>query len=219
MTTHGYYYDAFISYPHDKKYKDWVTKIFCNILILSVRETLGKSPNFFIDRDAVHCGDDLPHRLQQGLARAKVLIPVWGVAYFESEWCKRECAAMLQREEQIMGEMPDSPLKLIFPVQLYDGSHTPELLKNRVYFDCTKYNKSNPVFESSQGYNDLEDYIMDKVTGLVEQIRRIEYWNDGWEHNLYMDKAYKKFKDRLKITSRNGNDTSHQMLHIPLAGR
>lgn len=114
-----YEYDAFVSYPHDEPVGTWVRNIFVPLLRPYLRNALGRPENLFLDEDTIAPGAAWPQRIRRALACSRCLIPVLSIEYFYSEWCLRECAVMLLREQRFGYRTTQTPDGLICPVLVF----------------------------------------------------------------------------------------------------
>lgn len=120
----SYTYDIFISYKRDPEANLWIKDHFEPLLIHSVGLELGRSPTIFRDNRLAE-GGSWPIDLGRALGCSKVLVSLWTKTYFHSDWCVREMAAMLEREQEIGYRSVSVPGVLVLPSVLHDCDPLP----------------------------------------------------------------------------------------------
>jgi len=88
-------YGLFVSYARADDGDGWVTR-----LVEAIGEVVGPDALFF-DRKEIRSMDDWRQRIHVGLNSARMMLAVVSPAYFQSEWCRRECEAYLEREQAL----------------------------------------------------------------------------------------------------------------------
>lgn len=199
----SYLYDVFISYPHEEKHRMWVHDIFLAEFKLRLNNSLhrGTPPEIYVDKERNTPGVAWPKMVRQAMTSSRIIIPIWSIDYFQSSWCRKECAVMFYREHQLEYRTLKNPYGLIVPVRLFDSEGYPPLAKEiqQLDLDCNDY---NGIFE---GYKRTEPYV--KLMGLIGQwansvaecIRRAPPWNPDWMTNEWIDEAIKEFEAKLEI--------------------
>src|SRR6185369_16891281 len=119
MRPSDYEFDLFLSYSHEGFSSQWVHNIFYDILEHRLTQALGRHPLIFLDRNGILSGDDWQRRIKNSLVSSKLLVPIWTINYFHSQWCRAECAVFCHREQQLRYRSIDNPSGLIHPVKLY----------------------------------------------------------------------------------------------------
>lgn len=182
-----YVHDLFLSYPHQDEHKTWVREIFVGILKLYLTEELGRPVNIFLDREDIHSGDAWPQRLKLALATSRILIPVWSIHYFNSDWCRAECSVMLYREERLGYRTLLNPSGLIHPVQLFDGKRYPLFARGIQSLDCTDYNLISDEYKKTPQYTELQRLVKRWVPDVAESIARAPKWMREWLEPDWID--------------------------------
>ena len=77
--------------------------------------------------------------LKSKVARSRVMVCLLSADYFQSEWCRREMALMLEREKHCGMEGLGYNYGLLIPVRLGDGDYFPDLAKRVQYQDFEHY--------------------------------------------------------------------------------
>ena len=136
-----YEHHVFISYAHGDLWTPYVRNIFAPRLNSYLEIEVGKlqnSPPVFSD-DQIQTGAYWDNVLKRKLARSTVMVCLFSAAYFQSKWCRREMALMLEREKQCGLEGHGDNYGLVIPVRLGDGDTFPELASRVQYQDFEKF--------------------------------------------------------------------------------
>ncbi|MEZ5589269.1 MAG: toll/interleukin-1 receptor domain-containing protein [Gammaproteobacteria bacterium] len=142
----NYEYHVFISYARGDLWTDWVKNIFAprlnGYLNIEVGQLRAGLPSVFYD-DQIKGGADWEAVLRRCLARSTIMISLFSAQYFQSEWCRREMALMLERQKQCgMGAETGENYGLVIPLRLGDGDHFPDMAKRAQVIDFEPY--ANP---------------------------------------------------------------------------
>ena len=189
-----YKYDVFISYPHEPDHHTWVHKYFLPKFRLYLRQDLGYDPQIYVDDDRLAPGATWPVNLKKALSRTRVLIPVWSIDYFISNWCKAECSVMLYREKALKmrtGEGDDDG-GLILPVRLFDGKGYPEFAQKIHSLDCNDFNNIAGNFEQTPNYFELVNVIKKWTPKVADRIRRSPEWSAEWTTEAWLDEPIRQ---------------------------
>ena len=158
-----YVWDIFISYPHQDHHRVWVLDIFLEDFKLYLRNELGRQVEVYVDKDGIKAGDSWPIVIKNALATSKILVPIWSVDYFLSEWCRRECAAIFHRERALGFRTGENEKGLILPISLFDGKKFPPFTKEIEWLDCTPFNRITPSYKTTPMYDALIDRLKEWV--------------------------------------------------------
>jgi hypothetical protein len=178
--TVDYVYDVFISYKRHSESRQWLVEHFQPLLEYHVGLELGWSPTFFRDDQDIEAGVTWPAALGQALGNARVLVPLWTRNYFHSEWCSRELATMLARENETGLRSAQRPGGLIVPVVLHDCEDlAPKLVPiHRVALtECynVRMRRDSPLSEK------LATYISTLIApSVAKAIREAPPWQSDW---------------------------------------
>lgn len=123
-----YEYDIFISYKRGREPERWIERHFQPLLEHYVGLELGRPPAIFRD-DRLEAGNTWPAELGIALGVSRVMVPLWTRTYFHSEWCSRELAEMLGREEETGRRSATQPIGLVIPAVLHDCEDLPPQLQ------------------------------------------------------------------------------------------
>jgi len=116
----GYLYDAFLSYS--RKDLPFVRELASQLAERRV--------GTWFDEEQIEVGDTIMERLQEGLCNSRYLIVCLSLNYKDSEWCKRELNAHLERE------IKERTVRVL-PVRLddYSDDEVPEFLFGKYAVD------------------------------------------------------------------------------------
>jgi len=187
-TINDYRYDIFISYPHQDQHKVWVLEIFLDMFKLYLCNALGEEPKIFVDeRRGIKAGDAWPERIKSELASSKVIVPIWSVNYFLSEWCKRECAVIFHRERELGYRTLENPGGLILPISLFDGKKFPPFASKIQWLDCTPFNRITQSYKTTQMYEALINKLEMWVEEVAVAINAAPIWKPEWRNKEWLD--------------------------------
>jgi hypothetical protein len=187
-----YKYDVFISYPHEEDHETWVHDIFLSNFGLYLTQELGRKPELFVDEKGIKPGQTWDLKLKEALAHSRLLVPIWSVNYFLSNWCRWECAVFLYREEKL-GYRKSKSDGLIHPVQLYDGKRYPKVARTIQWFGCEDHNVFNESYKKTESYSRLKDAIKQWVPDVAQSIDAAPPWNQDWIAQSWVDEAIDKW--------------------------
>jgi hypothetical protein len=175
-----YEYDVFLSYIHEKPCGTWVAEHFLPYFRPQLGNALGGRPaSIFYDRTGIHTGQKWPARLKQALSTSRCLVGIWSPRYFNSEWCRYECAVMRHREKELgfSGRNPDG---LIAGVRVHDGNFFPEFAKDSQYADFEDMFYDGPGFAKSEKYVEFQQKVKDLATDIATLISKVPPWSADW---------------------------------------
>jgi hypothetical protein len=175
-----YQHDIFVSYMHDAGMESWVHQHFIPFLRSFVGNALNRHINVFVDRSGIAAGDSWPVRLRSALAQSRCLVPIWSPLYFHSEWCRKELAVMLYREQQSGYRTILRPGGIVVPVNVFDGNFFPERAKQIQWLDLTKYWIVGDGFTKTERYVDFQDSLRDWANGVAAAIANAPAWQSDW---------------------------------------
>lgn len=116
-----YCWDIFISYAGDELRNRWIHQHFKPLLASYLKLELGRAADIYTDK-SIMTGQRFPRELAEGLARSRVLVPVFSRDYFCSEWCLHELDLMHARQ------CSAANADLIVPIRVHDGEMLPNEL-------------------------------------------------------------------------------------------
>lgn len=207
----GYVYDVFVSYPHEEQHRLWVHEFFLKGFRNFLRNELGREPRFYVDTEENDPGDAWPSRLMAALGHSRIVIPIWSVEYFNSNWCRAECAVMLYREKQLGLRSKLRPEGLILPVRLFDGSHYPKFARDIQSLDCTEYNIIYEYYKNTPQYFELQKLLRDSFAKKVAaRITGAPPWSADWLASEWLDDSVKQWVEDpdFKFPEKNFNAPS-----------
>ena len=184
-----YKFDIFISYPHEDDHETWVHDIFLGSFERYLTQELGRKPDLFVDERGIRPGQSWPLRLKEALAHSRLLVPIWSVNYFLSDWCRAECLCFLHREENL-GYRKSNSEGLIHPVQLYDGKRYPRIAQTIQWFECEEYNAFNESFKKTEPYSRLREAIKKWAPNVAQAIDAAPTWRQDWLTQTWFDEAH-----------------------------
>jgi hypothetical protein len=132
-------------------------------------------------------GDALPETIKSALARTRILVPIWSVDYFLSDWCRRECAVIFHRERELGYRTLDNSSGLILPISLFDGVKFPPFAKKIKYLDCTPFNRITPSYKTTPMYEALIKELVEWIPQVADAIRSAPSWTPEWQDKKWLD--------------------------------
>ena len=173
-----YEYDVFVSYKRDFPFGSWVHEHFLPFFSPFLASALNRaSVDIFVDTSAISTGDSWPRRLQRALGTSRCLVALWSPLYFNSAWCRRECAAMLRRERLLGFRTVENPAGLMLPICLFDGEHFPETTRSIQYGDCRKYFAVGEGFRKTELYVEFQKWMMAWVDDVARAVQTAPPWD------------------------------------------
>jgi hypothetical protein len=188
----GYKYDVFISYPHEPLHRKWVEEIFWDLFnVCLTNSTLGRRPQLFIDT-MIEPGDMWRATLREALARSRILVPIWSINYFDSEYCREECAIMLSRAERLGYSKQKEKGSLIVPIRFMDHEGYPAIANDFQQVDLREFSsireKNGAKMETLHGR-------LDKwVNGVAKKIVAAPPWNPIWLTDEWLTEPVERFE-------------------------
>lgn len=183
----SYQYDIFLSYNTEFPFGEWVRELLIPFLKPFIENTINREVKIFHDRDGILTGDSWSERLKSAIAHSRCMVAVWSPSYFNSEWCMKECAVMLNREEKLGYRTVGKPNGLIVPVCIFDGQHFPEFAKKIQYRDCRDYARVGEGFKRTTRYIEFQDSLIEWVPDIVESINGAPEWAEEWLTDEWLD--------------------------------
>jgi hypothetical protein len=164
-----------------------------------LRNSLYKEPAIYIDEERNKPGVSWPEMLARQIAGSRIIVPIWCIEYFQSLWCKRECAVMLYREYQLQYRTFANPYGLIVPVRLLDGNGYPQIAKDIIQLDLDTedYISINEGFKKLASYRRLLAPIKDFAKSVADCINSAPPWNPDWLTKQWVEEAIREFEDKL----------------------
>jgi TIR domain-containing protein len=182
-----YEWDVFLSYNHDPVMEPWVPDHLVPLLQSLVGNELARPIRIFYDRTGITSGQSWPLVLRTALGRSRCLVGVWHPLYFHSDWCRRECAIMVERERQTGYRTPVRPDGLIVPINVFDGIHFPPLARDIQSFDLKKYWIAGPAFRASLLYVDFQIALRTFAAQLAAAIDNAPPWDASFMDAAHLD--------------------------------
>jgi len=182
----AYSHDVFVSYMHDAQMESWVHKHFLPFVSTFVGNALNRPATLFVDRTGIVTGDSWPLKLQQAIAQSRCLIPIWSPLYFHSDWCRRECAAMLYRETQTGFRTIANPRGLLAPVNVFDGQFFPAKAKQIQWLECQRFWVIGDGFSKTERYIEFQDILRSWAIDVATVIENAPEWQAAWMDNDWL---------------------------------
>lgn len=185
----GYKYDVFISYPHGKSDGDiatWVREIFYKHFELCLKNSaIGRDVEIHLDTEVIKPGDKWQPRLNDALARSRILVPILSINYFNSFYCRAEFAVMLHREKELGYWNGEHESSLIVPVHLWGVRDTfPKIVREYQLLDCQDY---SCVLEGSALHMEFKERVKQWMPDLSERIKSAPKWDSAWRQREWVD--------------------------------
>lgn len=134
-----YEHQVFISYTHENLWTGWVQELFVPRLEAFLRLQVGRdNSKIFVDNQ-IQSGARWADVLKHKVARSRVMICLISADYFQSDWCRREMALMMERENHLGITPQGDNYGLVIPLRLGDGDMFPELVKRVQYLDFEEF--------------------------------------------------------------------------------
>lgn len=169
-----YEWDVFISYRRYDKWIAWINKYFLKMLHDSLQiELKKKNVRIFVDQHNLVEGGDWPASLCDELGHSRILLPLFCAGYWDSQWCKRELALMLEREERC-GIRANPKRGLIVPILIHDGEIRPKLVTKIHTFVADK----NHVGTHVSGKVGLERFVNRVAVRIAEHTLHCPSFSD-----------------------------------------
>jgi hypothetical protein len=158
----SYTHDIFISYYSKCTTTRWMRNVFIPQLTAWLAPKRIHGVKFWYDDERIEAGNNWPEALRTGLSTSKLLLPMLTASYFGSDWCRRELAVMLERQQKLNLCSPTNIRGLIVPIQVFDGDKYPTLLTDHVQLrDFTAFTYITPQTRTK------------KWTFFIEALRRL----------------------------------------------
>ena len=191
-----YLYDIFISYPHEEPHRTWVHEYFLPQFKHFVNENLppDKKVRLYVDVEMNKFGHSWWERVKGAIACSKILIPVWSMAYFRSQWCRGEFAIMYYREQMLKFRNINNSRGLIFPIRLFSSKYFPAFTEKILYLDCSELNLVFEGYKTTEQYYKLLQLLKDGAPVVAENILNAPPWDKAWLAEPWLEDAIKAAK-------------------------
>lgn len=174
----NYTYDIFISYKRNPEADQWIKEHFEPLLAHSVELELGYPPKIFRDNRLAE-GGSWPVDLGRALGSSKVLVSLWTKTYFHSEWCVREMATMLEREQEIGYRSDAVPNVLVLPSVLHDCDPLPNEVAHIQYGVLRSFFNVRMRRDSTKAEL-LADALTEAAPAIARAIEQAPPWQAAW---------------------------------------
>jgi len=174
-----YHYDIFLSYTRNF-IGDWVHEHFLDLFRFHLQGSLGRSPDIFIDTQAISAGAIWPLRLKSALARSRCLVAILSPSYFESQWCMKECHVMLKRAASEGFGVEDNVGGLVLPAIASDGKFYPDYIKAIQSKDFRRFVRRGSSFTKVELYLEFQDTMESWTEEVADAIRQAPTWKSDW---------------------------------------
>jgi hypothetical protein len=152
----GYTNHIFVSYRHECRTTPWMQRVFLPELEMRLAPNRIERLKIFDDRD-VRTGAEWPRVLYAEVAASRVMMPMLTPFYFGGEWCRRELALMMEREEQLRRNHPHREQGLLLPIRLWDGDKYPTRLTET--FQVADFSKFTYMKRGARGWYLFEERV------------------------------------------------------------
>jgi hypothetical protein len=174
----GYRNDIFISYRRDPETCSWLKIHFMPLLMLRVRQELGRNPVLFVD-ERIESGVSWPAQLGFELGASRILIALWAKDYFASKWCTEETVLMLSREKECGFRTDENPRGLVIPAVIHDGKDFPESLSEIEKFEIQKVFNVRMARDSPRA-EQLDAILAEQAPAVAAAIEAAPPWRKRW---------------------------------------
>lgn len=189
----GYRYRVFVSYSRTPSAMRWVRNLVVPTLRDYIHDQLGGKDTVFDDQ-RLRDGMDFEEQLYENLASSALLVPILTAAYFESEWCRREFAAMREREDSLGFRKNGNPRSLIVPIYLSGRSRFPGCCQKIHCVDFWKYNNPD-LAEGTQLRAEFNSAIQDWSGSVVR----------AWDDTLPYEERFRTMRGAAFLPELNPN--------------
>lgn len=178
----GFRYDVFLSYSRGQSWPSFVTDHLRPILDHWLGSELGTDVRIFHDVNSIATGQRWPRQIAESLAGSRVMVALFSRNYFQSEWCRRELAAMMSRAERLHEQGFDD--QVVFPLAIHDchEADLPEVVRPIQILPIHSYADPFMHRESARRENLSQALrpFCDQIARRVEQIDDAMYmWPPG----------------------------------------
>jgi MinD-like ATPase involved in chromosome partitioning or flagellar assembly len=162
-TRDDYYFDVYVSYARSPLVEEELRSILALVQKWG-SELKGEELSISVDYTELAVGAAWTNRLQETLARSRLLLAVLTPRYFRSPWTEMELQTFVAREERAKLD----PGTLIVPIHLDDGSGKLPDASSRYpalgnYTDLPRQDADTPSLERSRAVEDLAVTIVDRL--------------------------------------------------------
>jgi TIR domain len=176
----AYEWDIFISYENDAQMGPWVVDHLAPFVRSFVGNAANRPISVFVDRTRIQAGDSWPNVLRRALATSRCMVAVWSPLYFFSEWCRREAAVIIHREEKYGFRTLHQPRGLLVPVSVFDGDFFPARAKQIQWRDLQNYWIAGAGFSVTSRFVDFQDAIRSMSHDVASSLAAAPPWTDAW---------------------------------------
>jgi hypothetical protein len=174
-----YSHEVFVSYCRQQRWTLFVRDQFVPRLCQHLHGEIAREDVFF-DETSIGVGAAWEEDIREALCRSKVMIAFLSAAYFESEWCLREMAIMLERANLINGPGPGGH-PLLIPVKIADGHHIPPTVKAIQYADWIDYADPDLPPASERAFR-FGCEVRQLVQSIASSLVSPPPWSHAWRH-------------------------------------
>ncbi len=179
----SYEHHVFISYARiDDLWTVWVReqfakrlKAYLDVEIVQLQNSL---PSIFAD-DQIQTGARWEQVLKNKIARSSVMVCLLSASYFQSEWCRRELALMLEREQHCGIAGCGNNYGLVIPVRIGDGDYFPDLVRSIQFHDFENYADLD-LPRHSQRASDFNTAMKDLAKTVANTIAQAYEYHPNW---------------------------------------
>ena len=134
----------------------------------------------FVD-DQIQTGARWENVLKRKVARSKLMLSLISADYFHREWCRREMALILEREEIINLVGHNENYGLLIPVRLGDGLSFPDLIGRVKYHDFEEF--ADPDLPTgSPRASEFNQNLRTLAKTIAQTLPRVPFCCDAWEN-------------------------------------
>lgn len=174
----SYEHDVFISYKRGDQSTDWVRKTVVPLLRSFLAGNIAGDRHLFID-EHLNEGVIWPNALHRKVSRSRILVAFTSIEYFQSKWCRKEMALMLEREESEDRRGKDQDYGFVIPVQIMDGQRFPALAK-RIHHRPLNHLFLRGYNKESQAYDELVNEMRSLTDVICATLEKAPQWDAKW---------------------------------------
>lgn len=195
----SYEYDVFVSYPHEDIHKKWLYDIFLKRFRTVLRNELLREPSLYLDTQENATGMSWQLKMENALARSRVLLPLWSIDYFLSVYCRAESIVFFHREAQLGYRTLENNNVLVLPIGLFDGAGYPKFAKKVLYLECVDYNHVYQNYPQTEAHSELMKLIDGFAKDVKNSIVAAPSWDAEWLTPAWLADPIKEWEDNRSL--------------------
>lgn len=173
-----YEHHIFVSYAHGDLWTPWVLQTFVPRLKAYLQLEAGRLEVFADDQ--IQTGARWDSVLKRKVACSKLMLSLISADYFHRDWCRREMALMLEREQHLGLDVHDDNYGLLIPIRLGDGLCFPDLIGRVQHHDFQQYADPDLPAGSSRA-SEFNQNLQKLARTIARTLPRVPPWDAVWQ--------------------------------------